>query len=305
MAIVSRRSTLHLAGAAIALAVAACGDSAPARVRLGSGLAGGLFHQFGNTLAAAADRTSRVRIAPVATPGSASNIELLESGAIDAALALGDTTVALAGRGLAIGRLYESYIHLAVRTDSSVRKLADLQGTRVDIGVMGSGAALTAERLLRTADLQPGTDITLFNRELSEALAALRSGSVDAIIWGGGLPTPGLAIPTPVRLLDLGIWVQPMSERFGYSYDRVQIPANTYPGTSGFETIGVPVLLLVAPDMTDSTVVALAELLLHGSSMLVPDRARGFQFFDRRWLVGTGDIALHPAAAAYYRSQHR
>lgn len=62
--------------------------------------------------------------------------------------------------------------------------------------------------------------------------------------------------------------------------------------------------MLVAPDIADRIVVALAELFLHHSGELVPERARGFQFFDRRWLVSTGNIPLHPAAAAYYRSQH-
>jgi TRAP-type uncharacterized transport system substrate-binding protein len=106
-------------------------------------------------------------------------------------------------------------------------------------------------------------------------------------------------------MLDLGTRVQPMRDRYGYWYDRVQVPGNTYPGVSGFETIGVPVLLLVVRSMTDRTVGTLAELLLHDNLALVPDHVRGFQFLDRRWLVNTGSIPLHPAAAAYYRSQHR
>lgn len=302
--IIDRRRLLHLAAATVTFAVAACGGNTPHRIRLGSGLAGGLFHEFGNTLAEAAERSPTVRITPVATAGSVRNLELLESGAVDAALTLGDAAVAIGTRGLAVGRLYESYIQLAVHVDSPVRHIGDLRGARVDVGTAGSGAAFTAERLFHTAGLEPGTDITVYHHELSAAAAALRSRTVDAIVWGAGVPTPGIAAPGSIQLLDLGDWVQPMQERFGYPYDRVPVPANTYPGVAEVETVGVPVLILVTPDIADSIVVALAELLLHHSSALVPERARGFQFFDRRWLVSTGNIQLHPAAASYYRSQH-
>ncbi|WP_063127243.1 TAXI family TRAP transporter solute-binding subunit [Nocardia fusca] len=140
--LLDRRRILHLATATLAFTVAAaCGDNARHRIRLGSGLAGGLFHEFGNTLAAAAERSPTVRITPVPTAGSVKNLELLESGAVDAALTLADTAAATNSRGLAVGRLYESYIHLAVHVDSPVRHIGDLRGTRVDVGVAGSGAA--------------------------------------------------------------------------------------------------------------------------------------------------------------------
>lgn len=193
----TRRRMLHLAVATVTVAAAGCGSTAPHRIRLGSGLAGGLFHEFGNTLAEAAGRSPTVRITPVPTAGSVTNLDLLENGTIDAALTLGDTAVAIGTRGLAVGRLYESYIHLAVHIDSPVRHIGDLRGTRVDVGVAGSGAALTAERLFRTAGLDPGTDITVHHRELAEAAEALRSRTVDAILWGAGVPTPESRYPDP------------------------------------------------------------------------------------------------------------
>lgn len=300
---ITRRTLLISVPVAAALGPAAC-MATPHRIRLGTGFEGGLFHEFGANLGAAAARSAALRITPVPTPGSVRNIELLGRGDIDAALALGDTAVTLGANGPAVGRLYETYIHLAVRMDSRFRHIADLRGGRVDLGVAGSGAAFTAERLFRTAGLLPGADIAVSHCELSDALPALRSGAVDAVVWGAGVPTPGVGDPAFIRLLDLGDWVRPMSDRFGYAYDRVPVPANTYPDTPAFETVGVPVLLLVAPAVADRTVVALAEILLHHSSTLMPEHMHGFQFFDRRWLVSTGDILLHSAAADYYRRQH-
>ncbi|WP_280402873.1 TAXI family TRAP transporter solute-binding subunit [Nocardia carnea] len=288
---------------AVVAASAACGGTSD-RIRLGTGHEGGLFHEFGNNLAAAATRSQSVRITTVATAGSVANLQMLELGTIDAALALSDAAVALSTNGTAIGRLYETYIHLAVRRDSRFQHIGDLRGARVDLGITGSGAALTAGRLFRTAGMEPGIDITVTHHRLSDAIRELRSGTVDAVVWGAGVPTPDIPVPAFVRLLDLGDWVQPMWDRYRYAYDRVPVPANTYPDIAAFETIGVPVLLLAAPALAGSTVVAIADILLHHSGALMPERARGIQFFDRRWLVGTGDIPIHPAAAEYYRNEH-
>ncbi|WP_425300223.1 TAXI family TRAP transporter solute-binding subunit [Nocardia flavorosea] len=104
-------------------------------------------------LAAASTRSRSVRITTVATAGSVTNLQMLELGTIDAALVLGDAAVALGTRGSAIGRLYETYIHLAGRRDSRFRHIGDLRGARADLGIAGSGGALTADRLFRTAGL--------------------------------------------------------------------------------------------------------------------------------------------------------
>ncbi|NKY54984.1 TAXI family TRAP transporter solute-binding subunit [Nocardia flavorosea] len=303
---ITRRRVIGYSAATIACAAAGYEQTEPPRIRLGSGLPGDLFYDFGTALAAGSRYSPVIRIKAIPTTGSATNLQLLDRGSLEAALTLADTAAAVGTQALAIGRLYESYLHLAVPTDSGIQRISDLRGARVNIGVNGSGAAVTAERMLRSAGLEPGIDFGVDRRALAETLPAIRSGRVDALIWGDGIPTWGISSSPPVlRMLDLGERVQPMRDRFGYLYDRVPVPGSTYPGVSGFETIGAPVLLLVSRQASDDTVRALAELLLHDSHTLVPEHVRGFQFFDRRWLVNTGSIPLHPAAAAYYRSQHR
>lgn len=303
--VITRRQVIGYSAATIACTATGYADTEPSYIRLGSGLPGDLFHDFGAALAAGAKHSPVIRIRDISTTGSATNLELLERGALDAALTLADTAAAVGTTAFAVGRLYESYLHLAVRTGSNIHRIADLRGARINVGVDGSGAAVTAERMLRSAGLEPGIDFGVDRRALTETLPAIRSGRVDAIIWGDGIPTWSIAsAPPALRMMDLGERVQPMRDRYGYPYDRIPVPADTYPGISGFETIGAPVLLLVAPRAGDRTVHALADLLLSNSHALVPGHVRGFQFFDRRWLVNTGSIPLHPAAAAYYRSRH-
>lgn len=302
---ITRRQVLGYSAAMAACSAAGYADPAAPHIRLGSGLPGDLFHDFGAALATGAQRSPSLRVHAIATTGSATNLALLERGDLDAALTLADTAAAVHTRARAIGRLYESYIHLAAHADSGIRRLADLRGARINVGVTGSGAAVTAERMLRCAGLEPGVDFGVERRALNDTFAAVRSRKIDAVIWGDGIPTRNVASSSlPLRMLDLGDRVQPLRDRYGYAYDRVPVPADIYPGITEFETIGAPVLLLVRPDADDRMVHALAELLLQESHALVPEHVRGFQFLDRRWLVHTGSIPLHPAAAAYYRSQH-
>ncbi|MFI5719085.1 TAXI family TRAP transporter solute-binding subunit [Nocardia sp. NPDC051750] len=300
---ISRRGVLALSAAVAAgLTTSGCTGSA-ARVRLGTAQPGGQFHEFASALAAAAEKYSRLRIEPIVTEGSFTNLRLLARGEIDAALTLGDAA-SPHDSGLAIGRVYECYIQVAVRPDSPVRHLADLRGQRMDLGLVGSGSAVTGERLLRTAGITPGTDITIEHRNLSAAVRALQRREVDAILWGDEVPTPVFEHPTRLRLLDLSEWVAPMYERSGYPYDTVSVPSNTYPGSGAVDTVGVPTLLLASPDLADHAVTGIAELLLGHGDLLVPAQTIGFQFLDRRWLVGTGQVPLHAAAAAYYRAEH-
>lgn len=300
---VSRRGALTLA-AALAAGLAANGCSGTeTRVRLGTAQPSGQFHEFASALAAAAAAYSTIRIEPIVTEGSFTNLRLLARGEIDAALTLGDAAHA-ADRALAIGRVYECYVQLAVRPNSPIQHLADLRGRRIDLGLIGSGSAATGERLLRTAGLVPGIDIAIEHRNLSAAVQALHRGEVDAILWGDEVPTPVFDEPTRLRLLDLAEWVAPMYARSGYPYDTVPVPPNTYPGSAAVDTVGVPTLLLASPALADHAVTSIAELLLDRGDLLVPAQTIGFQFLDRRWLVGTGQIPLHPAAAAHYRAGH-
>lgn len=300
---VSRRGVLALATAVAAgLAANSCSGT-ETRVRLGTAQPGGQFHEFAAALAAAAAEHSRIRIEPVVTEGSLANLDLLARREIDAALTLGDAARP-DDRALAIGRVYECYIQLAVRPDSPVQQLAHLRGRRVDLGLVGSGSAATGERLLRTAGLTPGTDVTIEHRNLSTAVQALQRGEIDAILWGDEVPTPVFEHPTRLRLLDLAEWVTPMYKWSGYPYDTVAVPPNTYPGSAAVDTVGVPTLLLASPDLADHAVTGIAELLLEHGDLLVPSQTIGFQFLDRRWLVGTGQVPLHSAAAAYYRAGH-
>ncbi|MFI6045080.1 TAXI family TRAP transporter solute-binding subunit [Nocardia sp. NPDC051321] len=299
-----RRGFLALTGVAAAT-VAGCGPSGDGPlVRLASGEVGGFYYAFTGLLAAAAARAGDVRIERVTTSGSQENLTMLARGQVDAALALSDSVGDSTDRMLALGRVYENYLQLVVRSDSSIGSVAALRGTRVSLGADGSGAALTGARILRVAGLNPESDVQVSHRPLRAAMAELIAGEADALLWAGGVPTSVLEIPERMRLVDMGDLAGPMRERFGPVYDRVEIPADAYPGGVAVHTIGVANYLLAAASMPDDVAASIVELLVYQADSLVPTEAAGTQFLDGRSLIGTAPVPLHPGAADVYRRWH-
>ncbi|WP_107654208.1 TAXI family TRAP transporter solute-binding subunit [Nocardia suismassiliense] len=304
MVTMGRRGFLALTGVAAA-GIAGCGPSGGGPVvRLASGEVGGFYYAFTGLLAAAAAQEGDVRIERVTTSGSQENLAMLAGGQVDAALALSDSVGDTTDRVLALGRVYENYLQLVVRSDSAIGSVAQLRGARVNLGADGSGAALTGDRILRVAGLNPEVDVQVSHRPLRAAMAELAAGEVDALLWAGGVPTSVLEIPARMRLVDMGDLAVPMRERFGPVYDRVEIPADAYPGGVAVHTIGVANLLLAAASMPEHVAASIVELLVYQADSLVPTEAAGTQFLDGRSLIGTAPVPLHPGAAEVYRRWH-
>lgn len=301
---ISRRRMLAIT-ALLSAGMAGCGADDRATVRLASGEDGGFYYAFARLLATTAvHETDHLRIEPVETAGSQQNLRMVADGDVDTALALADSAGDFGGRVLALGRVYENYLQLAVRADGPVGGIADLRGRRVNLGAAGSGAAVTGRRLLAMAGLDPAVDVVVEHRPLRDAALALTEGTIDALLWAGGVPTATLAVPDSMRLIDLGALAAPMRERYGPVYDRVAIPADAYPGSPAVHTIGVANLLLAAATLPDETAAAIVELLVQHADALVPAEAAGTQFLDSRFLIGTGTVPLHPGAAEVYRRRH-
>ncbi|WP_327101955.1 TAXI family TRAP transporter solute-binding subunit [Nocardia vinacea] len=298
-----RRKFLALTVFGVASGAVGCGSDLEL-VRLASGEVGGFYHAFAELLAAVAQEAGTVRIEPVTTTGSQDNLGMLANGQVDAALALADSVQSERAPLVALGRVYENYLQLAVRSEGPIQQVTDLRGTRVNLGAAGSGAAVTGERLLWAAGVNPVSDVDISHRPLRDAVAGVESGELDALLWAGGVPTDALDVPQRLRLVELGELAAPMRERFGHLYDLVEIPADAYDSSRSVRTVGVANLLLAAPTMSDAAAGAIVDLLVSRADRLVPAEAAGTQFLDTRSLIGTDAVPLHPGAAAVYRRRH-
>ncbi len=302
-----RRSALRgLAALTAILSATACTGGQVAPVRLAAGEPGGFFWEFSGLLAAAADRAGSVLLEPVVTGGSAENLQLLRSGRADLAMSLGDTAQDdTAADGLtAVGRVYENYFQVAVLDDSPIRSAAELAGRVVSIGAPGSGATRLSERVLAAVGLAAPNAVQRVVQSMHAAASALKAGSVDAVMWAGGLPTPAFADVADIRLLDLATVVATLRRRHGMTYEAVTVPADVYGRHPAVTTVGVANLLLARSDVAEPVVATMVDLLLDQPASLVPAQAIGSQFLDAQSLIQTGAVPLHPGAAAEYRRRH-
>ncbi|OLF12059.1 C4-dicarboxylate ABC transporter substrate-binding protein [Actinophytocola xinjiangensis] len=309
-----RRSFLLLAAAATTSCATACATASyggPQRtLTIAAGEKGGFYKEFAALLAqrlttAPGDLNATVR----ESTGSVANLELLSAGEVDLALTLADTAdSAVAGAApftapvplRAIGRVYENYLQLVVPTTSPVRSVADLAGRRISLGAEGSGAALSGERLLAVSKVRADVD----HLPLTEAADLLAAGDIDALLWSGGVPTPGLAeldARRPIRLVDITAHVTALRATYDFAYQQVGVPDSGYGHPGAVTTIGVPNLLVAAPSLPEDVAEEVARLLVEDAPDLVPEQALGTQYLDRRSLIATDPVPLHPGAARAYR----
>lgn len=319
----ARRRALGL-GLALALGaagLAGCGGQryrGPTReLRVASGEPGGFYLDFATLLATEVTSVEPgLRCSAVATGGSLDNIDRLLAGQAELALVLADTAQAAAAGGdpftapvplRALGRVYENYMQLVVRADSPVRSVRDLAGRPVSLGAAGSGAALFGRRLFTAAGLVGADALRQEHLSLVDAVAALETGRIDALLWSGGVPTPKLAElvdRTSIRLLPLDDVLPALRAGHGSVYEQVSVPAGVYRLPQQVATVGVASLLVATPSLPDDVAAAVVRVLVRQAANLVPQQALGTQFLEVRTLIGTAGVPLHPGAAQEYRDLH-
>ncbi|HKU35546.1 MAG TPA: TAXI family TRAP transporter solute-binding subunit [Paenarthrobacter sp.] len=322
---VSRRSVfkaavaLSLGGGMLGSTAACTPEERPKELTVAGGESGGFYLEFATLLADLLQR-ERVaeRAAALTTGGSLENIQRVLSGEATFAVALADAAAQSVAPGakstqpgeslVALGKVYQNYVHCIVREDSGIRTFADLAGKTAGVGEVGSGTTLTAGRIVTAAALnEPSRTLKEVNLGLNQALASLKDGSIDVMIQSGGVPTAPIAAASReigIRLLDISGLVAATRAQSGFFYDRVLIPANSYGDAPAAWTIGVANLLLCRRDLADHVVRKTVELLVGQAQDLVPKSSTGVQFLSPETLINTSGVPLHSAAQAAYRALH-
>lgn len=164
------------------LALRLVGAPPPERLRLATGDPSGVYHAAGLAFRDALAR-SGVEVQVVETGGSTENLELLRSGAVDAAFVQGGTAAAGDEERLrAVASLAHEPLWVFTR-EGEATSLLELAGGRLQIGAAGSGTRTLALELLAACGLEPGRDFVDLDAGPEGALAALRAGEADALFW--------------------------------------------------------------------------------------------------------------------------
>lgn len=170
------------------------------RVGIISGGIKGTYVKFAADLANVLDDGNKLRIVPMLGKGSVQNIvDILLLEGVDIGIVQSDVleSIRQTSRGSYIAtkihyitKLYNEEIHILARQEFS--SLAELQGRTVNFGKQGSGTAMTAKIVFDAG----GVSVKPVNLPQQDALAELRAGNIDALVYVAGKPTELFSDPS-------------------------------------------------------------------------------------------------------------
>jgi TRAP transporter TAXI family solute receptor len=257
------------------------------RVGIATGNATGVYFALGNAYAEQINASAgKVKATAAETGASVQNIQQLVAGTYGVAFSLADTAAdAVNGTGsfdskqpiAALARIHTNYTQVIVRKAAGIKDIAGMRGKRVSTGSPKSGTEVIANRLLTAAGLDPAKDIQAQRLDLTKTVDGMKEGSIDALFWSGGLPTPGITdllttSAAQVAFLDITS-VLPQMQKINPVYEAGSIPAATYKMPADVKTIVVPNLLLVRNDLDANVACVLTRTLFDRKAQLVQANA--------------------------------
>lgn len=186
-------------------------------------------------------------------------------------------------------------MHFVARSDKGINSLADLQGKTLLLG-KGSFGATEGQKYLQLFGLDG--KVKLADAELSNAVAALKNGQIDAFVTAGSWPAPNVieaAASTGVTVLSLSDAQIAQTKR-----DKLTIPAQTYAGqTLAINTTSLPVVAYATTAMKDDLAYALTKTFWQQKTTMSAS-APWWSGVDQS-LLPTMAGKIHPGALRYYK----
>jgi hypothetical protein len=310
----TRRTALHLAGAAAGLAVASGRSLAqgPALEFFTAGQGSG-FLPYGQGIASIVNAQGGPRLEVRESKGSIENIGIVDGRTDAVATAfLGSAYEALNGIGPFAGRrhanltaiapMYETSFQIAAMRSSGIATATDLAGKRVGVGPAGGPAEAFFKGLIEVT----GRAATVVNGTSAELEAAYLSGAIDAFWQGASVPIPALkrmADQTDSTIFGLDpAEIEAMLKRFPYLAPG-DVAAHTYRGqTQAIRSVAAWNIIIANRALPEATAHALAKAIL--GSPGVAEATRGAGAGTRAENAGKNRvIAYHPGAARYLKER--
>ena len=194
-----------------------------------TGMEGGTYARTGADLTILDDGT--LRVLPTLGKGSLQNLaDILYLKGVDVGFVQADALTYAKQHGMFsnltqsiryIAKLYDEEVHVLARKD--IAKLEDLNGQRVNVDVVGSGSAMTAEILLDALGIKAKVE----HEKQVTGVQELKRGEIAAIIHVGGAPIPLFADVTA----DSGIHFLPvaLNQTLAQTYLPDQFTHDSYP----------------------------------------------------------------------------
>jgi TRAP transporter TAXI family solute receptor len=311
---VTRRFALLVAAT---LAISTAAQAAPVFINILTGGTSGVYYPIGVGLSQIySDGIPGSKISVQATKASVENLNLLQAGRGELALALGDS-VADAKNGVqdagfktpltklrAIGGAYPNYIQIVASKESGIKTLADLKGKTISVGAPKSGTELNARAIFKAAGLTYEDMGKVQYLPFAESVELIKNRQLDATLQSSGLGMAAIRDLSSVMPLNyIAIPSEVVAKIGNPAYQSAMIPANTYDGqTEAVPTVAITNILVTRADMPDEVVYEMTRLLFENLTRLGNSHSAA-KDIKLETAAKNLPIALHPGAERYYREK--
>ncbi|SDG10881.1 TAXI family TRAP transporter solute-binding subunit [Pseudomonas abietaniphila] len=312
---VSTRFTLLAAAAALAVTSAA--HAAPVFINILTGGTSGVYYPIGVGLSQIySDGIPGSKTSVQATKASVENLNLLQAGRGELALALGDS-VADAKNGVedagfkapltklrAIGGAYPNYIQIVASKESGIKTLADLKGKTISVGAPKSGTELNARAIFKAAGLTYEDMGKVQYLPFAESVELIKNRQLDATLQSSGLGMAAIRDLSSVMPLNyVSIPTDVVAKIGNPAYQSAMIPANTYDGQpEAVPTVAITNILVTREDVPEEVAYEMTKLMFDNLTRLGNSHSAA-KDIKLETAAKNLPIPLHPGAERYYKEK--
>ncbi|MBG7340336.1 TAXI family TRAP transporter solute-binding subunit [Pseudomonas aeruginosa] len=244
-----------------------------------------------------------------ATKASVENLNLLQAGRGELALALGDS-VADAGfkaplkKLRAIGNTYPNYIQVVASQASGIKTLADLKGKRISVGAPKSGTELNARAIFKAAGLSYEDMGKVEYLPYAESVELIKNRQLDATLQSSGLGMAAIRdLASTMPITFVAIPADVVAKIDSPAYHAASIPAGTYDGQEqDVPTVAIDNILVSHSGVSDELAYQMTKLMFDNLPRLVTAHAAAKDIaLDKA--AKNLPIPLHPGAERFYKEK--
>jgi TRAP transporter TAXI family solute receptor len=255
-----------------------------------------------------------VRATAQVTKASAENLNLLQAGRGELALALADS-VSDAWKGDAeagfpkkldklrgLSATYNNYIQIVANADSGIKTLADLKGKRISVGAAKSGTELNARAIFKAAGLAYSDMAKVEYLPFGESVELMKNRQLDATLQSAGLGVASIRdLATAVKIVVIPVPADVVAKVGDAAYQPSMIPANTYTGqTEAVATAAIPNFLITHSGVSDDVAYRMTKAMYDNIDTLYAAHNAAKVIKLENAIKGM-PVPLHPGAERYYK----
>ena len=248
------------------------------------------------------------------TKASAENLNLLQAGRGELALALGDA-VSSAWKGdaeagfatkldklRAIAAIYPNYIQVVASQESGIKEFADLKGRSLSVGAPKSGTELNARAIFKAAGITYTDLAKVEYLPFGESVELMKNRQLDATLQSAGLGVSSIRdLATSVKIIVIPVPADVITKVGDAAYQPAIIPANTYAGqTADVATAAIPNFLVTHSGVSNELAYQMAKTMYEGIDTLYAAH-NAAKVIKRENAIKGMPVPVHPGAEKYYR----